>query len=313
MLLYESNSERDLATAELINQGLEENQLCVYASVYACDESHLANISSKINDYEENICKRNLLILNLEPFYDSALKRDLTLFEEFRIQIQKELERRNNRRVVIVADCADNLFRNHCFDESELVERWWHRIYMEWIQHENQGQEQITIVCPHLESLLYKHPFVIHKHKIFDSHSIVIDIAGHKRAERQRQTADSTTRTQILIAEPEPDLQQIYEIWLRSMGFKDILITDSGRAYFDEFLKIENKSNVIVILDSHLKDIPIVELARLITNKRPDKRIILTTTLPPDSINSKDISSNADILTKPFSFSELLPLISSNI
>jgi hypothetical protein len=48
VLLYESSSERDLATAELINQGLEENQLCVYASVDACDQSHLANISSKL-------------------------------------------------------------------------------------------------------------------------------------------------------------------------------------------------------------------------------------------------------------------------
>jgi hypothetical protein len=104
---------------------------------------------------------------------------------------------------------------------------------MKWIQHENRGQDQITIVCPHLESLLYKHPFAIHNHKIFDSHS---------RVERQRQTAAPAAQTQILIAEPEPDLQQIYRISLRSMGFKDILITDNGRTFFDEFLKIENKS-----------------------------------------------------------------------
>ena len=100
MLLYENNTERDIATIDYINQGLTENQLCVYASVNAYDRSKLSKVSSKINDYKENINKRNLLIINLKPFYDCALRGDLTPFEELRTQIQQELERRNNKSVL---------------------------------------------------------------------------------------------------------------------------------------------------------------------------------------------------------------------
>jgi len=328
MLLYGNNLERDVATTELINKGLEENQLCVYASVDAYDKSHLAAISSKISNYEENINKRNLLVVNLDRFYDSALRGDLTPFKEFKSQIQKELELRSNGGAVIVADCADNLFQNQCFDQSELVENWWHGVYKVWTQHENREQNQITIVCPHLDSLLCKHPYDRHKHRIFNNHSVVIDITGHLMGTSPTtamQTSECQivepaafpmeSQTQILVAEPEPDLQQIYNIWLRSRGFKNILITDSGRTCLDELFKTENKCDIIVILDSHLKDIPVVELAKQIANRKPNNRIIFTTTYPQDIVSSMGINNNNnnnEILFKPFRFPELLSLIGSN-
>jgi ribulose 1,5-bisphosphate synthetase/thiazole synthase len=61
----------------------------------------------------------------------------------------------------------------------------------------------------------------------------------------------------ILVAEPERDLQQIYSIWLGSMGFKNVVITDSGKNCLDELLKITNTNKnktrefeMIVILDT---------------------------------------------------------------
>jgi hypothetical protein len=122
--LYKSNSERDNATTDYINHGLKENQLCIYASVNAYDRLNLSKVSSKIKNYKENVNKRNLLIINLKPFYYSALRGDLTPFEELRTQIQHELQRRSNKSVIIVADCADNLFQNQYFNQSELVESW---------------------------------------------------------------------------------------------------------------------------------------------------------------------------------------------
>ena len=119
MLLYENNLQRDTATIGYINQGLTENRLCVYASVNAYDRSNLYKVSSKIKGYKENINQGNLLIINLKPFYNSALRRDLTPFEEFKTQIQQELERRNNKSLIIVADCADNLFQNQYFDRPQ--------------------------------------------------------------------------------------------------------------------------------------------------------------------------------------------------
>jgi hypothetical protein len=193
----------------------------------------------------------------------------LTPFEELITHIKQELERRNSKSVLIVADCADTLFQNQCFNESELLESWWHRVYKEWIQHEDQGHDHITIICPHLDSLLYRQPFDQHKYKIFDNHSVTIDIEGRtimtsstllQRMEKQPQPAEATIplelQTLIIVAEPEPDLQRIYNMWLRSKGLKNTLITDSGRKCLEELNKIENlsqMSNIIVILDSRIK------------------------------------------------------------
>ena len=104
MLLYNDYSERELASINYINQGLREKQLCIYASVDAYNTARLSKISRQINDYEENIIKRNLIILNLKPFYDSALAGDLTPFDEFYVQLQQELKLNRNNGVLIVAD-----------------------------------------------------------------------------------------------------------------------------------------------------------------------------------------------------------------
>jgi DNA-binding response OmpR family regulator len=107
------------------------------------------------------------------------------------------------------------------------------------------------------------------------------------------------------------------------MGFKNIAITDSGKKCLDELLKItdtnKNKTHgfgMIIILDTHLKDIPCIQVAREIVNKRPDQRIIFTTTLPPDSVR-QDLYSvgieNNEILLKPFRFSKILSLIGMSI
>jgi len=59
-----------------INLALENKQLCLYVTVNVVDTSNLSKISSGIKDYEEHINKRNLFIVNLKPFYDSALAGD---------------------------------------------------------------------------------------------------------------------------------------------------------------------------------------------------------------------------------------------
>src|SRR6266480_2240237 len=133
---------------------------------------------------------------------------------------------------------------------------------------------------------------------------------------------------EIEVAESEPDLQQIYNIWLHSMGFKEVVITDSGKECLDEIPTIiavnksvnknKNKTHDMIILDTHLKDIPYVQVAKEIVNRTLDQRIIFTTTLPSDrvrqDIDSMGIKDNKnEILTKPFRFSKLLSLICRSI
>lgn len=52
--IYQNKSNLDLASAQYFNQGLEEKQLCVYASVYCSDKSHLSIIISP-NLYSGNV------------------------------------------------------------------------------------------------------------------------------------------------------------------------------------------------------------------------------------------------------------------
>jgi two-component system OmpR family response regulator len=349
--LYDNNSERDLSSINYINRGLEEKQLCIYASVNAYDDtSHLEKICSQIKDYKENINKRNLLIVDLKPFYDSALKGDLTPFEDLYIQLLQQLKNRHGKcGVLIVADCADSLFRNKHFDQCNLVEKWWQDVYVKWIRQQHQEREQgyiINVICPHSGSLLSKHPFDQHKHQLCHNHSITVDASGRmlltehatrfyeEKIQNAAKSSSSLFPTieklpkRVLVAEPEPDIQQIYSIWLNSMGFEEVVITDSGKKCLDEILKIaditknENNTKVfdLIILDTHIKDIPCIQVAKEIFSRKPDQRIIFTTTMPSNivrqdihSIGIKNNDNNNEILTKPFRLSDLSSLIGRSI
>ena len=350
MLLYNDYSDRELACINYINQGLQAKQLCIYVSVDAYNTSHLSKISWQIKDYEEHIIKRNLIILNLKPFYDYALAGDLIPFERFYIQLEQELERRDgNNGVLIVADCADNLFRDKHFDQCNIVEKWWQDVYIKWQQQQEKTRGQnrnpiINIICTHSGSLLSEQPFDQHKHQLSHNHSIIIDTAGYiltqfttaAYKEKKVQVANSSTclssskrelPIRVLVAEPEPDLQQMYSIWLRYMGFKEILITNGGKKLLDEIIKSidvnkdrdKDKTDGfgIIILDAHLKEIPCIQVAKEIANTTPDQQIIFTSTLPADiikqHIDSAGITNIKGILTKPFRFSDLSSLIIKNI
>jgi hypothetical protein len=178
MLLYHNNSDRNLASVSYINQGLKEKQLCVYASVDATNSSHLQKISLQINNYNDNINKRNLVIVDLKPFYDSALVGDLRPFEKFKMQLLQELKKRG-KGVLIVADCADYLSRNKHFEKCNRVEKWWQDVYVEWVQGQQQGQQQenysINIICPHPGFILNRRPFDQYRDQISRNHSTTID------------------------------------------------------------------------------------------------------------------------------------------
>jgi hypothetical protein len=53
----------------------------------------------------ENIDKRNLLIVDLKPFYDSALAGDLKPFEKFEVQLLQELKKMTRITKVCIDSC----------------------------------------------------------------------------------------------------------------------------------------------------------------------------------------------------------------
>jgi CheY-like chemotaxis protein len=336
ILLYQDKFNLDLASAQYINQGLREKQLCVYASVYCSYKSHLSNITSQITDYQKNIRMRNLLFVDLKPFYECAMKGDLTPFGDLEMQLQEELTRRGSadkNGVLIIADCADNLYTNQLFDHCEMVENWWHHIHKKWLEEQQQGKKRIhlTVICPYLSSLFSKHPFDQHLRQISHNHSIVVDSAGHiikihtgTREENSGSAKPIVSQIRlskrILIAEPDPDLRHLYSIYLRQVGYKGIVITDSGRKCLAEALKTaHSQSYHVIVLDTHLKDIPVTQVAKKIIDRKADQQIIFTTTLTSDNRNVPFIPNGRSsieeetILTKPFKLSSLSSAIDKSI
>jgi hypothetical protein len=340
ILLYSNDLSRNQTAAKCINQGLREGQLCIYASVGAYDKSYITKISSLIESYKENVEERNLLIVDLKPFYDSALEDDLTPFNEFITQLQEELQMRKDKSkskdLLIIADCADNLFTNRHFDQCETVENWWHDIYNKWLKEQQKDQQKggkecshFTVICPYSAPLLVVNPFSQHKHQISHNHSITIDTEGHnvsgyirsREIEASSKSVYSPVKSaQIIIAEPDPDLRLLYGLWQRSTGLVNMKMTDNGRGCIDEFYTYgkENKgdttshSDVIVILDTHLKDISFIQVAKEIIIRNPNQHIIFTTTMPPQDIRQEMESAeikNYSILTKPFELSKLSSLL----
>jgi DNA-binding response OmpR family regulator len=73
-----------------------------------------------------------------------------------------------------------------------------------------------------------------------------------------------------------------------------------------------NEDYDIFIVDTHLRDISGFEVARMIRDKLPHKKIILTTTNSLDNISSMMDSigiKSQDVLFKPFSFSDLVSIL----
>jgi DNA-binding response OmpR family regulator len=99
------------------------------------------------------------------------------------------------------------------------------------------------------------------------------------------------------------------------MGYKDIVVTHSGRKCLDEALKItHSQSYLVIILDTHLKDIPVTEVAKKIINRKPNQHIVFTTTLPLETLSQTFISTGLNniketTITKPFRLSTLSAVI----
>ena len=83
-LLYSSEDERNNTAVNYINNGLKSGHKCIYASINAYDSessSNISNLSSKIDNYKENIENGELQIVNFKPYYESALHGDLSPFK----------------------------------------------------------------------------------------------------------------------------------------------------------------------------------------------------------------------------------------
>lgn len=166
ILLYNNESDLDNAIATYINEGLKRDQLCVYASVNLNNKDYIENFSSQITNYQENIEKGNLMIIDLTLYYIKAMIGNLSPFNKLRekiIDIANKDSNRKNKHVRLTADCATLLFKNQHFRECILLEEWWH-------QEPFQG----SYICPYPKDLISQFPYNTYISRLFHQDDVII-------------------------------------------------------------------------------------------------------------------------------------------
>ncbi|HSE99405.1 MAG TPA: response regulator [Nitrososphaeraceae archaeon] len=314
MLLYNSDDQRNDAAVNYINKGLTDGHHCIYASINAYDSesnSNISNLSSKIDNYKENIESGELRIINFKPYYESALRGDLSPFKKLKTELEKTLYHRQSEgkkdAILAFADAACFLSQNNHFEECEILEKWWQETNLEWIKN----NKDITVICPHPGPVLNNPLLYDTKGHLNTMHTITIDL--NQSTENQKKGKSN----RILIVEPEPDIQYLYLLYTKYYGFSisDVMVVQNGNRCLEYLFSDKDDDNGdydIIILDTHLPDISGFEVAQKIRDKLPNKRIILTTTYPLNNIrniiDSVGIKSE-DVILKPFSFSKLFSIL----
>jgi DNA-binding response OmpR family regulator len=128
----------------------------------------------------------------------------------------------------------------------------------------------------------------------------------------------------IVIGEPDKDIQELYNIYLKKLGIREdrIMVAKNGKKCVEIF-ENQNKNkkqrendndDVLVILDTHLKDTSNLNVAKEIMNINPQQKMIPTRTSSLKDVKNfvKDVSASIEedmILIKPFRLSQLLSVI----
>lgn len=307
MLLCRNADEYNTAAIDSINEGLGAGQLCIYASVFNGDKSHLSKISSKITNYLENIEKGNLVIIDFLPFYESAKASNLVPFKGLKKRIEELLHKRisdgEGDKVLIFAEAAGFLSEHCHFDKSVELESWWNDAHFEWLKY----KLNITVLCPHSATVLNEESNLYAKSQICKAHSLTLEL------QKCRTRANSGGGLRALIVEPEKDIQKVYRAYLAFRGVNAVIVDDMGKC-LEQIFSPSDEGFEVVIIDTHLQNSisSTIELAKTIKEAIPDQKIIVTTTSPLTEVSSKMTAlgiSKEDLLVKPFELSKLLSLI----
>jgi hypothetical protein len=174
MLLYANDAIADTAMIKYVNEALKKGHLVVYIPI----SFEASKMASEIENYEENVKRGNLFTLKTTPFYESAIRGSMDVFEELKIILEEVIQERNQSRkddkIILHFGCAADLTQNDKFEESMMVEKWWQSTHSEWM---DKGLN-ITLLCPHSNTKLKENQMANYKEKMASLHTIT------KEAER---------------------------------------------------------------------------------------------------------------------------------
>lgn len=257
----------------------------------------------KFTDYEKNVKNGELVIVDFKPFFESAQKGDLAPFRQLKAHLESMLAQRieagRGDKMLVFADAACTLSENGEFDECVSLESWWQNAHDEW----KESHRNITIICPHPGAILDKHA----KDRVGAVHSLTLHLQHYIYNQTKEALRTTTKPMRILIAEPNTDMRLLYRRYLDLLGLQ-VVIAESGGECLESVFNGGNEGFDLIILDSHLSDMPGLQVARKIKERLPDQKIVITTTSMVEDVKKTEIGIE-EVMTKPFSFSKLLALI----
>jgi hypothetical protein len=158
----------------------------------------MSNLSSKIIDFQENIERGNVQVINFRPYYESARNSDLTAFELLKTKLEKILSDRiaggKGAKLIVFADAACCLTENKEFDKSRMLENWWQETHNEWTRKD----QKITVVCPHPSRVLVNENLNV-KVNISEAHDVTIDLDSYMLENSPLYEAKNGRSIQVLI------------------------------------------------------------------------------------------------------------------
>ena len=108
-----------------INEGLQQDQLCIYLSLNNIKKDHSENLISQISNLKDSpsIYDNLMIILNTDDYYINASCENLKPFEDLKKQIFDKSITLNKNVIRIVCDIPDFLFKNKHFESVYCVRR----------------------------------------------------------------------------------------------------------------------------------------------------------------------------------------------
>jgi MEDS: MEthanogen/methylotroph, DcmR Sensory domain len=160
---------------QYIDEGLRQNQICVYLSMNNLEKDYPKTILSEIPNLKKNEEKNFMIIKNSDDYYISAVCDNLKPFEDLKRQIFEKAILNNKKAVRIVCDIPDFLFRNKHFDQCIALEEWWDQTIEE--MNKRHGLN-ISLLCLYNSNNFQNTPFKYHISRINDNHSNICDSDG---------------------------------------------------------------------------------------------------------------------------------------
>ena len=157
-----------------LEEGLQQNQLCVYLSMNILENDNIKMMYSQVSNLkfqQEDF----MIIENSDDYYINAVCENLKRFEDLKKLIFEKAIRYNKKDIRIVSDIPNFLFKNKHFDQCVALEEWWDQTIEDLNKRHGLN---ILLLCLYDSNNFHNSSFKYHRHRINDNHSIVCDSDG---------------------------------------------------------------------------------------------------------------------------------------